>query len=159
MIQSIKKVLLTSLLASFGVVMIAQNNQRPNFPPQLNAEQKANNIANQLALDDETATKFVATYTEYQQELRDLRKENFPKRSNDSLRTDEEVEQSLQAEFKMQQERLDLQKKYYEKYRKFLSPKQIERVYMLEREQRGDMRMHPNMQNMKRERPNSNENR
>jgi hypothetical protein len=48
--------------------------------------------------------------------------------------TDAEAEQAIKQRMERSQKILDLREKYYGKYSQFLSPKQIERVYELERQ-------------------------
>jgi len=151
-----KSLVVATIMAALGSGNVSaqdmpKQNDRPRFTPEQMAERKANIIASQLAFDEATTSKFVATYTEYQKEVDAIRK-SAPKPSQpDSLRSDEETEQHIKAGFDNQQKMLDLSRAYYEKYRKFLSPKQIERVYSLEREERNQpMRrgfMHGNSKN------------
>lgn len=56
-----------------------------------------------------------------------------PKRDS-SNRSEAEAEQALEERFSHSQKILNLRKKYYIEYSKFLTPKQIEQVYKLEKE-------------------------
>lgn len=139
--SSFKSLVIATTFAVFGFTSLSaqempQQKDRPRLTPEQLAEHKANEIASQLAFDDATASKFVATYTDYQKEVEAIRQSAPQPLKADSLRSDEETEQSIKAGFENQQKMLDLRKEYYEKYRKFLSPKQIERVYSLDREER-----------------------
>ena len=88
------------------------------------AEVQARHIARQLAFDDKTTAKFVDTYTRCQKEIWTL----APKRKGvkGAARTMEE-------RFERSQKLLDIRKKYHEEYGKFLTPKQIQRVYAIEK--------------------------
>ena len=46
--------------------------------------------------------------------------------------TDAEAEKEIKARMERSQKILDLREKYYKEYSKFLTPKQIQRVYDLE---------------------------
>lgn len=99
------------------------------------AQKRAMYIANQLAFDDKTADKFVKTYEQYCKETATLRPTRQPKRDRDKALTDKEVEQKIKERFDRSQKLLDIRVKYYKEYSKFLTPKQIERVYQLEQQQ------------------------
>jgi hypothetical protein len=79
----------------------------------------------------------------YMSEMHELSMMNFPKRSemgngNKSEKkewkapTDEEVEKMIKGRFTQSRKMLDLREKYYDVFRKFLSPKQIQKVYDME---------------------------
>jgi len=136
-----KTLVAATIMAALGsgnlsAQQMPQQNDRPRLTPEQMAGHKANKIASQLAFDDATTSKFVATYTEYQKEVDAIRKSAPKPTQPDSLCSDEETEQRIKAGFDNQQKMLDLSREYYEKYREFLSPKQKERVYSLEREER-----------------------
>ena len=96
------------------------------------AEAQARHIAHELAFDDATAQKFIATYCEYQKEMWALGPKEH--REPKGEMTDAEAEQAIKNRFEQSQKILDLREKYYKEYSKFLSPKQIERVYELEQQ-------------------------
>lgn len=92
---------------------------------------QARHIAAELNLSAETTETFVATYMQNQWEVWQL----GPRRSasGDSLLTDEQADSALQMRFDHSQKLLDIRRKYYAEYSKFLTPKQIKRFYELER--------------------------
>ena len=47
--------------------------------------------------------------------------------------TDAEVEQAIKARFAQSRKILDVREKYYNEFRKFLSPKQIQKMYNMEK--------------------------
>lgn len=47
--------------------------------------------------------------------------------------TDAEVEADIKTRFAQSRKMLDIREKYYEEFRKFLSPKQVQKMYNLER--------------------------
>lgn len=94
------------------------------------AEAQARHIAHELAFDDATTQKFITTYQEYQKEMWALGPKE--QREHKGEMTDAEAEQAIKDRFTHSQKILDLREKYYKEYSKFLSPKQIERVYELE---------------------------
>ncbi len=124
-------------------VMNAQENQAPGKKERkrLTAEQmcemQCNKIVNELGLDDKTAVKFTDVYKKYMKELNDLRKKDMPKKEDmkkDAPRgpkqlTDAEVDKMMRDRFAQSRKMLDIREKYYDEFRKFLSPKQVQKVY------------------------------
>ena len=110
----------------FCTVGMAQNEKQRMSREQL-AEKQAMHIAQELAFDDVTTQRFIETYSACQQEIWALgpRPENEPA-------TEEEAEQAIRERFERSQAVLDLREKYYEEYSKYLTQKQIFRVYELE---------------------------
>ena len=94
---------------------------------------QANKIIGDLGLDDKTSAKFKDVYAKYMKEMNDLRKEYMPKRpkagKKPSMPTDAEVDKMMRDKFKVGRKMLDLREKYYDEFRKFLSPKQVQKVY------------------------------
>lgn len=94
------------------------------------AESQANYIAKELALDDATAKRFVDTYCDFKKELWNMGPGH--KRKKES-RTEAEAKEAIMEQFDHGQKILDIRKKYYAEYSKFLTQLQIEKVYTLER--------------------------
>ena len=125
--------LLVTALLAFTPNADAQNDkgsQRRVRREQL-AEKQAKHIAEKLSLSPELSEKFVTTYMACQ-------KETWASQRPDNLRrkgqlTEEQTDSLLRARFDHSRKLLDIRKKYYAEYRTFLTPKQIERVYRLER--------------------------
>lgn len=94
---------------------------------------QANKIIGELGLDDKTSAKFMDVYKKYMTEMDDLRKEYMPKHPEPgkapSMPTDAEVDKMMRDKFKVGRKMLDIREKYYDEFRKFLSPKQVEKIY------------------------------
>ena len=129
-------------LAMFMVCMSmganAQNKQKKDGSrrsvEQL-TELRAKRIAPALAIDDATAQKFTTTFCACQKELyaaNKAMKENKGKKRSEM--TDAEIETIQKDRFKQSRKLLDLREKYYGEYRKFLSARQVQRVYELEKQ-------------------------
>ena len=127
-----KNVLMLAVLMLASVVAIAQNGDKQKMSREQLAETQAKHIASDeaLALDKITAEKFVNTYCEYQREIWALGP-RIPKVTDDM--TDAEVAKITEQRFERSQKILVIREKYYKKYAEFLTAKQIERVYELER--------------------------
>lgn len=109
-------------------------------------DMQASKIANNLGLDDKTTAKFTDVYKKYMTELNDVRKE-FPMHGYKGMKpkaeknqdgqmkaqvvmpTDDEVDKMMRDRFKQSRKMLDIREKYYDEFRKFLTPKQVQKVY------------------------------
>ena len=129
-------------------VMSAQHHENDKRQPRkrMTIEQmtdmQANKIIGDLGLDDKTASKFKDVYAKYMKEMNDLRKEGMDFRMRGRIQkgdtlakmkmqmaTDAEVDKMMRDRFKQSRKMLDIREKYYDEFRKFLSPKQVEKVY------------------------------
>ncbi len=122
-------VLIVAMMAS-NANLYAQKGEQQRITREQLAETQAQFIANEMAMDDETTRQFVETFCQFQKEIWALGPR--PKREKSHL-SDKEAEQAMNERFAHSQKILDLRKKYYLKYSKFLTTKQIEKVYVLER--------------------------
>ncbi|MDY3272083.1 MAG: hypothetical protein SOX54_07140 [Prevotella sp.] len=137
-----KRIIRIMALAMFMVCMSmganAQNKQKKDgsrMSVELLTELRAKRIAQALALDDATAQKFITTFCACQKELyaaNKAMKENKGKKRSEM--TDAEIETIQKDRFKQSRKLLDLREKYYGEYRKFLSARQVRRVYELEKQ-------------------------
>ena len=133
-------------------VMSAQNEQgkerkhsRKRLTMEQIADMQANKIVGDLGLDDKTAAKFTDVYKKYMKELDDVRKEFFIElKKNSGMEkgkdgdkvnrrmqppTDAEVDKMMRFRFKQSRKMIDIREKFYDELRKFLSPKQVQKVY------------------------------
>lgn len=93
---------------------------------------QAKYIAKELALDEETTKKFIETYCQCQGEIWALGGRLRPKRG--AIVKGEEKPRITAAErLDRSQKILDIRKKYYGEYSKFLTDAQIDRIYQLEK--------------------------
>ena len=129
--KSTFRILLFIMTITFcGVNAYAQKDNRQRMTREQLAETQAKYITKEMAMDDVTAEKFIKTFCQFQKEIWALGPR--PKREKAHL-SDKEAEQAMNERFAHSQKILDLRKKYYLKYSKFLTPTQIEKVYVLER--------------------------
>ena len=106
--------------------------KRPNME-QL-TKMQASRISQSLGLDDKTSQKFIETFCQCRKEMGATRTLHQKKKRAEM--TDAEVDKAIKADFAQGRKLLDIREKYYKAYSKFLTPKQIQRVYEMER---GDM--------------------
>lgn len=105
--------------------------QQHKTPEQL-AVMQARHIATELAFDEETSRQFTEAYCRHQKELRELKARPLVK--NDKEQTEESIRESILAQFDQSRKIIDLREKFYEEYSRFLTQRQIRRVYAIERE-------------------------
>ena len=124
-------------------VMNAQDNEqgkkrsRKRMTMEQMVDMQSRKIIGELGLDDKTAARFTEVYKKYMTELNDLRKEYMPKRPEEIekekkapfMPTDAEVDKMMRDRFKQSRKMLDIREKYYDEFRKFLSPKQVQKIY------------------------------
>ena len=124
-------------------VMNAQGNEpqdrkehkRPSIE-QIN-EMQAQRIADDLGLDDKNTARFTEVYRKYMKEMNDLREKDMPKKPDmkkgeprmPKQFTDAEVDKMMRDRFAQARKMLDIREKYYDEFRKFLTPKQVQKVY------------------------------
>ena len=138
--KKVFSILLTAIMmVAFSTAVSAQENdaqksKKQRMSREQMAEMQAKHIARQLALDDATSQKFIETFGAYQKEVWALRPQGKQHGKKKSDMTDAEVEKSIKDQFDHSQKILSLRQEYYNKYSKFLTPKQIQRVYELEKQ-------------------------
>lgn len=109
--------------------------ERRQFTKEQMQDMQCNQLIRSLALDDATAAKFTPVYKEYMEEMcatRDMKPHRAVVADKEGLKqipTDAEVEQAIKARFAQSRKMLDIREKYYNEFRKFLSPKQIQKMY------------------------------
>lgn len=126
----IRLLLLVVSLTAFSGAVSAQNRKQRLTREQL-AEVQAKHIAKEMAMDKATSQRFIKTFCQFQRDIWALGPR--PKQSHSQM-TDEETGQALKARFAHSRKILDLRQKYYAIYSEFLTQKQIQRVYELERQ-------------------------
>lgn len=133
-----KTIIIALALITSVITLQAQVSEKQRMSREQLAEKQAQHIAHDLALDDATTAKFVATYHEYQKELWAIGPR--PKRVKGETLSEKQAEAQMQQQFSRSQRILDLREKYYKKYSTFLTQCQIQRVYKIERGMRNKLK-------------------
>ncbi len=130
--------------AMLSMPIMAQNNQqsgerqqrRPGEGMQMNREKmkemQVNQVVNALMLGDAMAAKFKPVYENYLKELGEARTFGMKKVKDQPL-TDAQIEEGIKNRFAQSRKMLDVREKYYNEFKKYLTPKQILKVYQLEK--------------------------
>ena len=96
------------------------------------AQTQAQHICNELALDEEKKAKFTTEYSNYMKELWAIGPRTTKKQRAEM--TDAQAEAQTKMDFERSQKILDLRQKYYKRYSTFLTQRQIQRVYEIEKQ-------------------------
>ena len=139
-------VILAVLLMGSQMTLSAQNTdnkekkQRPT--PEQMVQMQTNQMVKILMLDDATAAKFTPVYEKYLKDLSECRMMNRRERPRNNnaeatpatkpVLTDAEIEKQIKDQFAQSRKILDVREKYYDEFRKILSPKQIMKIYRTE---------------------------
>ena len=121
------------MIASCATILAQRPTQKQRISREQLAETQARYIANELAFSDEVAEKFIQTYCSYQKEIWALGpRQRHGKRGM----TEQESEEEIKQRFATSEKILNIRKKYYIEYSKFLTQKQIAKVYEQENKMR-----------------------
>lgn len=139
------------ILAAFALTFSSAQAQRNEEDRAKMRSEMIGKVADRLAknfeLKDDAKADFITTYTEYQNEMfatnaqrpRPEANENEKKELSDAEATAKIQEQFAHQEQQIaqMQKRLEIQKKYYEKFAKTLTPQQLVKVFAQPQRQQG----------------------
>ena len=131
---SMKKIVILAISAILAVNISAQEQKKEQFAgKQLSKEEKVDfqikHLSRELMLSDQQAEKFAVTFREYAAEKEKL----FSKKAKEKFEqgkelTDAELDQLAKQRFEGMKKFADLQAKFYDKFRKDLSARQVEKI-------------------------------
>ena len=135
---SMKKILILALSAILAVNISAQEQQKERVAGKpLSNEEKVElqikHLSRELMLSEQQTRKFAVTFREYAAAKEKL----FPKKAKKMYEqgkelTDAELDQLAKQRFECKKKFVDLQAKFYDKFRKDLSARQVQKVLQLE---------------------------
>lgn len=111
-----------------------QKTERQRMTREQLAQTQARHICNELALDEEKSNKFCTEYCNYMKELWAIGPRTTKKQRAEM--SDAQAEAQTKMDFERSQKILDLRQKYYKRYSTFLTQRQIQRVYEIEKQMR-----------------------
>lgn len=159
MMQFIKTSIIAIALALTSISATAAPQQTDRQSPadrEQRVQMRAKRIATEIALDDAATSKFIDTYCDYHKEMRQLRADSISgrkaraerhkdhKKEALSSKSEEEIRQTITRNLDQSSKMLDIRKKYYAEYSKFLTQKQIARIYELDNRTPDHFRQHRN---------------
>lgn len=134
---SMKKILILALSAILAINISAQEQQKERVAGKpLSNEEKVEmqikHLSRELMLSEQQARKFAVTFREYAAAKEKL----FPKKAKKMVEqgkelTDAELDQLAKQRFECKKKFVDLQVKFYDKFRKDLSARQVQKVLQL----------------------------
>jgi len=134
-----KKTCLSICFVLLSLSAIAQ--PRPFPPERLSDEEllqmQVRDIVSWLDLPKRTETRFIKEYTAFRKEIDDIARNARPPQD---IQSETEIDQSIQQNFAVSEQILQIRKKYYAKFKEFMKPSQIQMMYRIENE--AGRRMH-----------------
>lgn len=130
--QTLRIIVLLAVALTVSSQAFAQRGRKEPGNREKLAKVQAHHIARKLAFDDATTQNFVSLYCQCQQDIWKLcpKAEKKPK---GTPKSDKKTEADIDARFNRGMKILNIRREYYRKYSAFLTPKQIDRVYKMER--------------------------
>ena len=136
--QTLRIIIMLAVAIVVALPAAAQGGKdAPRTSREENARVQAHHIAKELAFDDATTQKFVDAYCNCQQELMAVGREVKAKSDSEA-----EIKREIESRFDRCQKLLDIRKKYYKEYSSFLTQRQIDRVYKLEKKMMNRLQKH-----------------
>jgi len=133
-----KKLMILAIGAILATGMSAQEVEKKEFAGKKlskaeRVEIEVKRLSHELFMSDEQAAKFAVTYREYAEELDKVFEKKAPKKKHEQGNelTDKDLDAMAKQRFERMKELADLQLKYYDKFRKDLSARQVEKVLQI----------------------------
>ena len=125
-----KKILIMAISAILAVNMSAQEQKKEcKLSKEERVELDIKRLTNELYLSDKQAEKFAATYREYAGKMNELFEKNKPENfEKGKVLSEEELDKMAKKRFANLKEMANLQEKFYDKFRKDLNARQVEKV-------------------------------
>lgn len=104
-------------------------------------EQQVRHYSEVFELNEEQAQQFGTLYKAYNKQMRAIHDQYRHERTAEgSSLTDQEIEQRILDNFAQSRAILDAREQYYQEFRKFLTPSQINQIFEDEKARRAQMR-------------------
>lgn len=155
------------------ITIITSANAQEHNRRQEHLRHQTDGLVNILQLDDKGAAKFTDVYGRYKKEMMavsregrperkpqtqnqqkkgDVKKNTQPRRERPQL-TDADIEKRILDNFARSRKILDIRERYYKEFRTFLTPRQIEKIYSMERESMNGLMKNSNRGNSRQHKP------
>ena len=126
-----KKIMILAVSAILAVNMNAQEQKKEGkaLSKEERIEWEIKRLTNELFLSDKQAEKFAVTYREYAGKMNELLEKNKPENfEKGKVLSEEELDKMAKKRFANLKEMANLQEKFYDKFRKELNARQVEKV-------------------------------
>jgi len=127
-----KKIIILAISALFIMKVSAQDSTR--------VEADIKRLTHELMLSDQQAAKFAVTFREYNAEMGKVFEKRVPKKELEpgQALTDKDLDKMAKNQFELKKDIANLQSKYYTKFRKDLSARQVRKVIRVDEPCCGD---------------------
>jgi len=119
-----------------GLITLTSQAQPGRFRPEMfNDEEliqmQIRDIVSWLKLEGKESELFIQDYTAFKKEIKEVAKNATPPQFGDS---EDEIDKALQNNLEVSEKILQIRKKYYNKFKAYLKPSQIQTMYWIENE-------------------------
>lgn len=116
-----KRILL--IICILGASMVCNAQIRP-IP-----EEKMNDVVAMLELDQKTGDRFIKEYASFRQEVEAIYKNATPHKETED---EDEIDREIMQNFENSEQLIQIRMMYYEVFKEFMKPSQIQKVYRME---------------------------
>ena len=144
-----KRIFIMLLMSAFVCLQVnaqdktEKTTERQQYNPEMMVQRQSSHIISTLGLAGDVADQFSELYAAYKKEMVGV-KDQYPMihrwrckteegEQNKGL-TDEEIEKNILNRFAQSRATLDIREKYYQEFRKILTPGQIQAMYSAEKQ-------------------------
>lgn len=131
------------IIAMTMLMAISLNAQQPANRQQAmqRIEQQVRHYSEVFELNEEQAQQFATLYKAYNKQMRAIYDQYRHERTAEGTTlTDEQIEQRILDNFAQSRAILNVREQYYQEFRKFLTPSQINQIFEDEKARRAQMR-------------------
>lgn len=123
-----------SFIILFSITTIALFGQKREAASEKIEAYRIAFYTQKLDLSEEESKAFWPIYNAYQKELKELKQsERKISRGNYDEMSDKELEEAMEKRFELRQKQLDLEKRYYKKFKAVLPMKKVAKLPQIER--------------------------
>jgi len=131
-----------AVIICLGLISLSGTAQPGPFPPEEMSDEEiirmqVMDIVSWIDFDRKTEDRFVKEYTAFRKEIDAVSKSARPPKD---IHSETEIENAIRQNFAVSEQILKIREKYYDKFRKFMKPSQIQMMYRIENE--AGRRMH-----------------
>lgn len=133
--------MLCMLLAVAGMPTLSAQSKQQRLTREQLAEKQADMFIRRMTLTDEQNKKFRETYLRLQKEVWELNERSAKfrrqmKEAKDKMDSEQAARERLEQRFDRSRQLLDLREKFYKEYSSFMTQKEVQRYYELEKQMR-----------------------
>jgi len=125
-----------TLLLCLALLSLSAGAQPQGFRPERMSDDEllriqTSDIASFLNFKGKTRERFIKEYTTFRKEIDAIAKNSLPPKD---IRSEDEIDKAIKKNFEVSEQILQIRKKYYNKFKEFMKPSQIQMMYRIENE-------------------------